>query len=442
MIHTVADLLKALLSDRTAGLGDLSFIKQPGIVGEMYEGLTSEILENACLAGLDLQVASGLIIDELDAESNEVDCMICVGSGKQIGNTRRRIYRPEDVIMIVEVKKTLLGDSMKEALLLFRSYFLKIRRSKESRLPQLERKSWSFLTGEAWPRDVKAIRGLIPYLAHHCLRAEARMPARVVFGHRGYKGEKQLREGCENALNRIGLIPMKDALGGDINTLPNLIICGDAYLVKCDGFPYPGVYSQREESWCWYGSHSGKPLLALLEILWTRLQARFDLSSNIFGKDLLQETISGFASVRAVDGVDGKKVLLHRFHPIRKREGANASISWEPAVLTPPEVIVVSQLLDGRRVNIHDATFQGMLAEYQVTEDELIRSLAEKELVGRGGEELVLLPDDCLLVQLADGRFVAAENNSGRLSAYVLEQEKAFLARRVNEVGKAARLSS
>jgi len=421
MIRNIADLLEAILGELTEGAKAETTVKHPGLIGEMYEGITSRILEFAVdFEKLDLHVASGLIIDGSGGISKQVDCMVCVGLGRRIPETNKRIYHNDDVIMIVEVKKRLLGGEMRKSLLWFRHHWKKIERNTTLRLPDLVRTSWQLLLRKTWPieGEMEGYSDMEDTVFRRIV-TEARMPARVVFGFDGYKNEKELRIGLFNALNKIGFIPPKTCLGADINAFPNLIVCGKACLVKLDGFPYRGVFSDVQQSWCWYGSKTGNTLLTLLEILWTRLQSRFDHFPDLFGDDLENEGMNRFGSARIVQH-DGKAQWQYLFEQMHPKEIAQQEfMAWKPAELTTAEFSVLQVLCSGSTVNLDDDAVHHILRSNKVSEDELVQGLRSKELAGLRGRHVELLTEQLQCLKLADGRMVAADNNSGRLTAYV-----------------------
>ena len=105
------------------------------------------------------------------------------------------------------------------------------------------------------------------------------MPLRIVIGYDGYSNEYALRNGFEEILADNQYEPVFGPA-----QFPNLIICSDYSLVKSNGMPYGGFF--KENQWYVYNSSSNKPMLHLLEIIWSRLSYRYGLDSGIFGEDL------------------------------------------------------------------------------------------------------------------------------------------------------------
>jgi len=83
MIETVAQFLEEF---KTKGLEQIkskdSDIKHTVTIGDIHEGLTSEILNRSIFKGLDLKIVkNSFIYNESGHLSKEMDCMIVIGDG-------------------------------------------------------------------------------------------------------------------------------------------------------------------------------------------------------------------------------------------------------------------------------------------------------------------------------------------------------------------------
>ena len=87
MIKTVSDLLLSLKSREQELLKQYDIVKHPGIIGDMYEGLTKEVLSKSVFEGLNIQIRAGKIKNSKNEFSGEIDCMIVVGEGESIPYT-------------------------------------------------------------------------------------------------------------------------------------------------------------------------------------------------------------------------------------------------------------------------------------------------------------------------------------------------------------------
>lgn len=83
MIETVSDLLEQI---RDKGIQQIiekdSDVKHRPTIGNIYEGLTKEMLNKAVFKGLGISVVlNSFIYNDSGAVSDEMDCMIVVGDG-------------------------------------------------------------------------------------------------------------------------------------------------------------------------------------------------------------------------------------------------------------------------------------------------------------------------------------------------------------------------
>jgi hypothetical protein len=110
MIKTVADLLHSLIERERSVLGKVSIPHGPTI-GAMDEGLTRAALDRVIPLRDDatLSVAKGFARGADGALSRQLDCMLVAGEGERIPYSGDHIYPVEQVIAVVEVKKTIEG---------------------------------------------------------------------------------------------------------------------------------------------------------------------------------------------------------------------------------------------------------------------------------------------------------------------------------------------
>ena len=85
MIHDISNLLRSF-AEREVEVLEAAGIRHAPTVGEMYEGLTADILGRTIPPGLDLKVVSGFAEDHNGKLSNQIDCMLVRGEGTPGGN--------------------------------------------------------------------------------------------------------------------------------------------------------------------------------------------------------------------------------------------------------------------------------------------------------------------------------------------------------------------
>jgi len=100
MITTIADLLNDLRLAEAERI-DQQQIKHTTTIGDMYEGLTTAVLECAIPAQADLRVVSGFAETNSGDRSGQIDCMIVSGSGKQLSYSKSSVWNIRDVIAVI-----------------------------------------------------------------------------------------------------------------------------------------------------------------------------------------------------------------------------------------------------------------------------------------------------------------------------------------------------
>ena len=115
MLRTVADLLAEVLASQLPRL-DSSDVTHAPTIGDMYEGLSAQLLEMSLPEGLGLRVVTGFVRGPDGTMSSQVDRMLVVGEGEEVPFTDSFIWPVHEVIAVIEVKKALNKASLGEAI--------------------------------------------------------------------------------------------------------------------------------------------------------------------------------------------------------------------------------------------------------------------------------------------------------------------------------------
>ena len=81
MIRTAADLFEELRQAELQVLREHHGIGHQGMIGDMYEGLASTLIERVIPAGVDLRVVRGKVRNEDGTLSGQMDVMVVTGDG-------------------------------------------------------------------------------------------------------------------------------------------------------------------------------------------------------------------------------------------------------------------------------------------------------------------------------------------------------------------------
>lgn len=200
MIKTVAELLGAIAREERQKLDTYQIVHAPTI-GEMYEGLSRNILEKALPEGLNIRVVKGFVVfgEEI---SGQIDCMLVTGEGESIPHTDNHKWPVQNVIAVIEVKKHLTSDDLADSYFhlrevdrLYASYIQNANRTSVKVNLEIPRRIFSQITGVVPPPHTKVEE--LPFdleMIYHTLIMEFLSPVRIVIGHHGWRKESTLRE--------------------------------------------------------------------------------------------------------------------------------------------------------------------------------------------------------------------------------------------------------
>jgi hypothetical protein len=413
MIKTFADLLQQLIKRESAVIQEQG-IKHGPVIGQMYEGLTSDILELLVPEGLKLSVVSGFITTDARKKSGQIDCMLVSGSGVPIPHTNLFTWNIRDVIAVFEVKKNLFSSELAGAHAHLRKVLDLHWEDFVSSPPgavnmEAALHAYKMIVGS--PPPDRVLLETLPFdleMIYRALTVELVSPIRVAFGYTGFRSEKSLRDGLTNFITKnTGKAGMSPPM------LPNLIVCGQHSLIKMNGLPYSG---RRDNGW-WpiFASSHANPLIFILEVIWTRL-SEYTNMPEWFDRDLGMEQLALLLTCRAVQqdekmGWQYQRIDLTEAEmnllPDQRR--------WEPHFVTSFQHTVVAHLCHHESVGLSEPLLRNLSTKEQAELDELV----EVRLVGLDGDTLKLLTRQCRSLILPDGRFAVADDSSGRFSAWL-----------------------
>ncbi len=422
MIRSISDILDAFRAAEAAELAK-SNITHPVLIGNMYEGLTQEILERAIPPGLGLQVVGGLIIDGFGGQSGQIDCMLVQGAGTPVPYVHNQYqWHVKDVIAVFEVKKNLYAGDLTDAYghlgTVLQSYSNWIQNQKESSTVNLKPtlRGYAQATGKvAPPSDEWREMPMDEHMILTTIMTDQLAPVRIIFGYEGYGTENGLRRGLVDYLKEN----QKKSGFGPYH-LPNLIVAKGGSLVKLSGHPYL-VARRADGSWPILASTHANPILLMLELIWTRLSYQFELA-QLFGDDLDIESMAPLldAEPKYDETLPAKWGWNYHVRSFKASElkSAPTHVEWEPVVLTDIQHVVMNQLCK-RDIPTDEPDFQAFLKAEGVDAEVFIKELVATGLVASDGNFLRLTTDQFAAVLLPDGRFVGGENNTGRLMRWV-----------------------
>lgn len=424
MISTVSDFLDEFRNYALAKIeSDEGDIKHRPTIGNMFEGLTSEILNRSVFEGLDLRIVqNSFIYNDSGNITDELDCLLVVGGGEKISFTNQFKYHIKDVIAVFQVKKNLFGKDLDDAYSNLRSVIdVSEPRDAEPYVRRLHRDGYRALTGQNLPsaERIERFRDR-ENIAYHLLMMEAFHPLRIVIGYYGYKTLYGLREGFVQRMEEV----IKEGLSRGYGpvSFPHLYICGNNSIIKNNGMPMGIPFSDEEFYWHILTTSNVRPMLHLLELIWTRLSYKFEISSSIFGEDLDVETTQKFLSCKERK-LDNEQWGWEYFYYPFTEEQLNEPlpiVDWEPAEIDRNKFSLLNVLSKVESVDINrDKDFIEFIHKNKIDKDKILRELIEARLIYLDEGRIGLLTDDLLMSIAPDGKVYAGDNKDTRMTNYL-----------------------
>jgi len=421
-ILTIADLLDGFLQAEREILNK-HHIKHPTTIGTMYEGLTETILNRSIFEGLGLKVIKNSFIKGCPTE---FDILLVEGEGKKIPYTQRFEYDADKIIAIIQVKKKLFSKDIVEGftnLQFIVDHYENVK--PEPFMMRLLNDGFRAIC----QKDISSIKAgdytIYEEGIYNTLVTEAKLPVRILWGYNGFSTEYNFREAF---VEYLGNNITKDStiIGGlGPHNFPNLIVCGNYTMMKQNGMPTAAAV-QEENWWPFFTSSAYNPTYFFLELIWTRLSYKYEeLSMEIFGEDLTIEPVKRFLDCK-VGKFNGTYGWEYNYWETKRKSLKEHSevADWQPIELDEKQHIILQELFNKSMVDIDDDlesyVIEGGLYSSLI---EFVDRLKETKLVFVSNNKLKLLTDYCQCVILPNGKIIAADNKSGRLTRWI---EKEF----------------
>ncbi|MDQ8206180.1 hypothetical protein QEH52_01570 [Coraliomargarita sp. SDUM461003] len=381
-------------------------------IGDTYEGLTTELLSKAIPEEFNLRITNGFIIGKDGSKSGQIDCMLVRGAGSPIPKTDSEIMPIENVLAVLEVKKTLYGGDFADVLDHFDQLMvLEPNHSKPIPAGDIFR-TFSQITGLRIEKHEEIREHDFHHrLVYHSLVSELIRPVRIAIGYDGFKKESGFRKSfiglIEGHTGRKWIPP---------TSWPDLIISGEFSMVKMNGRPY--VAPSRDDYWNLFATSRVKPIHLLLELLYTRISKDLGLV-EFWGEDLELEVFNHFLQAKAIDR-DGKQGWDWLYLELDEKKLGEGTVTkpWAPYFPDKGEVVLFSLL-----ANLEGGVEINMIKEGLAERAEaLIEKVKKTGLVASRGDKLFLTTEQLRMGFLCDGRCFVGEDNTGRLSRWAIKE--------------------
>lgn len=421
-ILTISDLLNEFCFAE-ADILNKHDIKHPTTIGSMYEGLTAEVLKLSIFEGLNLSVVKNSFIV---GSETEFDVLLVEGKGEQIPYTHSHKFKPEQVIAVVQVKKNLYSKDINEGYnnlkFLIDHYEIKDGNNWAN---DLFRDSFRNICRKDISSYAAGTLSENEELLFHTLKVEAFLPVRVIWGYNGFASEYNFRKSFEDYLaENITTDITNSKRGFGPHNFPSLIICGSFAMFKNNAMPFI-AHQERDGWWPFYATSSFNPTYFFLELIWSRLFYRFkQIPHSIFGEDLRLEPANRFLDGR-IQKLDEQVGWEYKPYPIKNKElKTNKQFAeWSPIELDFTQYRVIARLCVENEIDLSVAAKleREVIRDGYLSLAEFLEKLEITGLVYIENQKLKLLTDQCQPVILPNGKLVAGENKSGRVTNWIMK---------------------
>lgn len=419
MIETIHELLVAMKEKGIEDIEPYLNIGHNPTIGEMYEGLTHQLMERTIFKDFNMHVVSGKIINASGKLSKQIDCMIVIGEGEKLPYTDNYIYNINNVIAVIEVKKKLFSNELSDAYNNLKSVVDITTPDRDLKIDMIRDAFTSISKMEFPNRDQLNLLEEKYQMLYHILIVECLLPIRVIFGYEGFSSEKSLRDKFVEYISRQAdsMTGIKKGFGA--HSLPNLIIAKENSLIKTNGMPYSITFNGGNE-YCWIASYRRNPLLIFLELLWTRLTYMYDISTNIFGFNLIEEALIPLLTANGTKrGWEYKVIEYSEQNMVNMDKDA----IWQPTILSQGEFILLNLLCQGEEVII-DESLENWAKNLNENIQYIIEHLNNERLIYCENGFMKLLTKECKCVILPDLGYCAADDYDGRLTRWLMKYHK------------------
>lgn len=389
-------------------------VKHGPTIGDMYEGLTKEILNRIDLNKYGMKICKGFI--QLDNEmSAQIDLMIVKGDGEKIPNTDAFIYSIDKLVAVVEVKKNLYLKEINSAYTALNSTFdlanKYYRNKKNNELKFYTRPVEEFkaLYGH-YPDSKSGEMTFEKIFIYNTLIDESLFPLRIAIGYNGFKSEKSFRKGIVRIYDDKKLVS-----GYGARNMPNIIICGDFSCLKTNGMPYIGHWSKI--GWSFLATSNSNPFILLLEIIFDRIE--LITSEKIDrGQDDHQEELAPLMSAFPVKFNEGVAWNYASFEDI-EIESTIRDKRWAPVPINKLQHELIDLISTSGRISISSDIMVDFIKKNNIKDfTEVLDHLVSNNLVADIDGDLMIAPAK-IKTAIVDGGYYCASNVGGIFEKWI-----------------------
>jgi hypothetical protein len=411
MIKNASELLASFIAAERKKVELIDMVHMPTL-GSAYEAIANAGIENEFVLppNLDLRVVSGFI----EGMPNQLDGMLVKGEGKRFGLTDQYIYPIEQVLCVIEVKKTLKKSDLVDGIqhlaavqrVYLKNFFARYEAGEKFDF-RLASESYAKLTGRAGPRTAATPDRLL----YAMLARQLYAPVTVLLGFDGY--------GTEHGLREAMLDIVKSNIGNDSNIspelLPSFITSGTYSLVKLTGRPY--MASGSDDGWVLLASARHNVARILLEFIWTKISVYCAVRMP-FGLDMDHENLKELLVARGAAQGDRIGFELKPFsYPEKELRRAPISV-WEPTKLSAGAIALAEFVsMKFGRLELDRSLADFIQTLHGTALEDAVSELVSTSTFCRRENTLEIVTRQALIASLDDG-FGYLDVDAARLEAW------------------------
>ncbi|AZN36285.1 DUF6602 domain-containing protein [Iodobacter ciconiae] len=402
MIKNASELLESFVAAERTKASKFDMPHMPTL-GTAYEAIAKAGIESEFVLppNLDLRVVSGFIV----GIPNQIDGMLVKGEGQRYGLTEQFFYPIEQVLCVLEIKKTLKKKDLIDGighLAAVQKHFIESfisRFDKETFDLTLASESYEKITGRTGPCSAAALDALPDEdrLLYVTLARQIYAPVTVLLGFDGYATEEGLREAM---LDIIESNCGADSVASP-ELLPSLITSGEFSLVKCTGCPY--LAFRERGKWLLLVSARQNSARTLLEFLWSKISV-FCKVRMPFGTDMDYENLKELLFARGASKEGQNGFIFESFSYSEKQLKRSPVLAWEPIKLSVAAVDLASSLVfRGGFLELEQSMVDYIEKKYCVKFEDIVRELIDTCAVSIQANILQKIANQLLIATLDDG---------------------------------------
>jgi hypothetical protein len=200
-----------------------------------------------------------------------------------------------------------------------------------------------------------------------------------------------------------------------------MFICGNCSIIKTNGMPFGFPFLKNDFYWPILLTSNEKAIYNLLELIWTRLSYKFEISSSIFGDDFQLDSFHPFLFCKEKKIGEDSWGWEYNYNDLPKEllEKPLKTKQWAPLIVSRNQFIILNLLLKVEEIDMtNDSKFKTLVEQENIDLVKVIEELEGERFIYIEDNKIKFLTDELKMVAL-NGKIYAGENKSGELDTFI-----------------------